>query len=331
MRIKLKHIEDQVVVITGASSGIGLTTARMAAARGARLGLISRSEGALKTLQEELCGSQCEVMTLVADVSDFDRMSEAARAIKERFGRIDTWVNNAGISVYGRSEEVPLEDQRRVMEVSFWGVVHGALAALPYLKEAGGALINVGSVASDRAIPLQGVYCAAKHAVKGYTDTLRMEIEKANLPISVTLIKPASVDTPFVEHAKNYMQEEANYIPPIYAPEIVAEAILHAATHPIRDIFVGGAAKLMSSGQTFPRISDKVMEKMYFEAQHKSEPNDDTHESLLRPSEDLRERSEGVPHVLESSLYTKASMHPTIATMCIAAGAAFMFTIVKNF
>lgn len=138
----------------------------------------------------------------MADVADERQVEAIAEAAVGAFGRIDTWVNNAAVSMYGRVAQISIEDMRRQMDVNYWGQVYGSRAALPYLRRQGGALINVGSALSDRAIPLQGGYCAAKHALKAFTDALRMELEEEGAPISVTLVKPASVDTPFFDKAR---------------------------------------------------------------------------------------------------------------------------------
>src|ERR1700712_120281 len=154
----------------------------------------------------------------------------AAAAI-EKFGRIDTWINDAGLSIYGRLDEVSEEDSRRLFDVNFWGVVNGSLTALPHLRAQGGALINVGSEVSDAVVPLQGMYSASKHAVKGFTDALRVEIEEIDeAPVSITLIQPPAVNTPYPEHAKNYMDKEPKLPSPMIDPRQVAEAILEAAT-----------------------------------------------------------------------------------------------------
>jgi hypothetical protein len=206
--------------------------------------------------------------------------------------------------------------------------VHGSLAAVKQLKQCGGALINVGSTHSDRAIPLQGMYCASKHAVKGFTDALRMEVEAADYPISVTLIKPAAIDTPYTDHAKNYMPVEPQNPAPVYAPDIVARAILHAATHHERDIFVGAAGKLFSVMEYFaPRLTDKYMEKVLIRQQQTSRPahrNGNSDKGLHTATDDLRERGGYEGHVAETSLYTQASLHPlvTVAAVACAAGIA---------
>ena len=165
MDVKLRPLREQVMVITGATSGIGLTTARLAARRGARIVAVARNEDALRQLVAELLGQRHEATYVVADVASDDDMRFVAQTAIDRFGRIDTWVNNAGVSIFGRSEDVALDDQRRLFDTNFWGVVNGSLAALPYLRNRGGALINLGSEVSEVAVPLQGIYSASKHAV----------------------------------------------------------------------------------------------------------------------------------------------------------------------
>ena len=187
MGVKLKRIEDQVVVITGASSGIGLATAKMAAQLGARVVLAARDPEGLASARVEIEGSGGRAITVMADVASLDDVGMIAERATEAFGGFDTWVNNAGVSIYGPIEEVPVEDARRLFDVNYWGMVHGSLTAVAHLKDHGGALINVGSVTSDRAIPLQGHYSASKHAVKAFTDALRMELEKEGAPVSLTL------------------------------------------------------------------------------------------------------------------------------------------------
>src|SRR4030095_12438589 len=188
-------------------------------------------------------------------------------------------------------------------------VVHGSMVACAHLKNRGGALINVGSVLSDVAIPIQGTYCATKHAVKGYTDALRLELEEEGAPVSVTLIKPSAIDTPYTQHAKNLMPVEPQNPPPVYAPDLVAEAILHCAENPERDIYVGGGSKGISVlGQNAPRATDKVMEWMMFDLQQSDRPaRSRERHSLDKPSGRSAERGHYDGHVAESSLYTKSS------------------------
>jgi short-subunit dehydrogenase len=314
MKLRLKAIKDQVIVITGASSGIGLATARMAAKKGARLVLAARNEEALRQLADEIQQNGGEATYVVADVGDEERVYHIARVAQERFGGFDTWVNNAGIGIYGRTLDGTTEDHRRLFDTNFWGVVYGSTAAVPCLAERGGALINVGSTVSDRTVFLQGMYSASKHAVKGYTDSLRMEVEQAGMPISVTLIQPGSIDTPFPNHARNYMDEEPSLPPPVYAPEAVAEAILHCAEHPTRNLFVGSGGKGISAlGQHAPRLADKAMESDAFIRMQKSgqppRPEDD---ALYAPTTGLQERGNYAGHVKPTSMYTQAKMHPLV-------------------
>ena len=290
MKAHLKPLEQQVIVITGASSGIGLATALMAAERRAKVVLVARSDETLDEIRRgiEQSGGQAAVVT--ADVADRTALQEAARMAIERFGRIDTWVNNAGVSVYGRLDEVSEEDNRRLFETNFWGTVNGSLVALPYLKRQGGALINVGSEVSDAIIPLQGMYTASKHAVKGFTDALRIELELLDkAPVEVVLIQPTAVDTPYPEHAANYMAEEPRLPTPMIQPEEVAEAILEAAVEGGRDIKVGAMSKMNTlTAKLAPRLGDR-MSAMQADRQQRDEPaSRDREGALYRPSEDGR-------------------------------------------
>jgi short-subunit dehydrogenase len=328
----LKKLSDQVIVITGPTSGIGLVTARQAAKRGARLVLAARTGGALRELAEEIRGSGGQAAYAVTDVTDLRQIQDVADIAIKTFGGFDTWVNNAGVSIYGKFEDVSLEDQRKLFETNYWGVVYGSLVAAAHLKERGGALINVGSALSDRAIPIQGTYCASKHAVKGFTEAFRMELEHDGAPISVTLIKPASIDTPYRQHAKNYLPNEPKNPWPVYAPEPVAEAILYAAEHPIRDIYVGGASRALSVGSFLsPRVTDKVMESAMFDSQEEDRPSSSLHTGLDQPSSSLLERGGYPGHVSESSLYTKSSLHPLIAGGLLTAGVGLAWAVTRRF
>lgn len=316
MKFQLKRISEQVIVITGATSGIGLTTARKAAQRGARLVLAARNEDALRQLTFELGKRGAEAIHVVADVGIEEDVRKVSQAAIDRFGGFDTWVNNAGVSIFGRTEDIALEDQRRLFQTNFWGVVHGSLVAAKHLKQHGGAIINIGSEVSDHALPLQGMYAASKHAVKGFTDSLRLELEAEKAPVAVTLVKPAALDTMFVEHAKNYMEVEPRLPPPVYAPDIAADAILHAAENFKRDIFVGGAARLASSTAYYaPRTMDSYLKRFLFRQQKTRTPaRDRSQNSLHHPGPDLLER-QGLPGpVFESSLYTSAAINPRIVT-----------------
>jgi NAD(P)-dependent dehydrogenase (short-subunit alcohol dehydrogenase family) len=322
MDVTLKPIDEQVMVITGASSGIGLVTAKMAARQGASVVLAARNENDLERAVNEIRADGGRAVHLAGDVADAAYVERIADTAVREFGHIDTWVNNAAVAVYGRIMEVDLDDMRRQFDVNYWGQVHGSRTAVPHLRRRGGALINVASALADRAIPLQGNYCAAKHALKAFTDSLRMELEEEGAPISVTLVKPGSIDTPFFEKAKTYLGVEPQPVPPVYAPEVVAGAILHCAQHPTRDIITGGMGKMLSIANGFPRLADKYMEKTTFESQKTDVPVGDRPNNLYAPvAHDGGERgSNWTGRTKGTSLYTKAALHPGMTAVAAAVG-----------
>ena len=333
MGVQLKKLSEQTIVITGASSGIGLVTARMAARRGARLVLVARAEDALRRLTEEIKAAGGEAIYVAADVGNEQEVNRVGVAAKQRFGGFDTWINNAGVSIYGNLLDISNEDHRQLFETNFWGLVYGSQVAARHLRGRGGAIINVGSTLSDRAIPVQGMYSASKHAVKGFTDALRMELEAEGAPVSVTLIKPSGIDTPYTQHAKNYMESEPTVPAPVYAPDTVAEAILHCCEQPVRDLFVGAGGKALSaSGNYAPRLTDKLMEATMPRMQQSGKlPRANREGGLYRASGELAERGAYDGHVSETSAYTKASIHPVItAAVFVGAGLALAALLRPN-
>jgi NAD(P)-dependent dehydrogenase (short-subunit alcohol dehydrogenase family) len=321
MSVRLIPVRDQVIVITGASSGIGLVTAKEAARAGARVVLAARNAHDLDAAVEEIRRDGGRAIRVVADVADPGQVDAIADAAIAGFGRIDTWVNNAAVSMYGRVMQLSIEDMRRQMDVNYWGQVHGSRTAVRHMRDRGGALINVASALADRAIPLQANYCAAKHAVKAFTDALRMELEEEGAPISVTLVKPASVDTPFFQKAKTYLGVEPQPVPPVYAPEVVSDVILHAAQHPLRELIAGGSGVKTSAARFAPRVADLYMERWTFDSQSTQQPVDGRPDNLYAPVEnDGGERGRTWSgNTRRSSVYTTAFLHPR----AIAAGIAF--------
>jgi NAD(P)-dependent dehydrogenase (short-subunit alcohol dehydrogenase family) len=327
MKLRLLPLHEQVMIITGASSGIGLVTARHAAAAGARVVLTARNARALERAVQDIRHAGGRAVHVAGDVADPRHVDAIADAALGEFGRIDTWVNNAAVSMYGRIMQLAIEDMRRQMDVNYWGQVHGSRAAVRHMRERGGALINVASALSDRAIPLQANYCAAKHAIKAFTDALRMELEEEGVPISVTLVKPASIDTPFFEKAKTYLGVEPQPVPPVYAPEVVCEVILHAAQHPLRELIAGGSGAKLSASRFAPRLADLYMERWTFDSQRTNTPVNGRPDNLYGPVEDDGgERGRNWSgHTRRSSLYTSALLHPraaAAAALALVAGLA---------
>ena len=320
MAVKLKKLKDQVLVITGASSGIGLTTARLAAAKGARLVLAARSEKALRKLADEINrGGRGQAVYVVADVTRKQDLEHVAQVAVQRFGGFDTWVNNAGVGIYGRLDQLSEEDMRKLFETNFWGLVNGSMLAAKHLKRKGGAIINVGSILSDITAILQTMYSATKHAVKGFTDGLRMELEMEDAPISVTLIQPAAIDTPYTMHAKNYMDRLPKHAPPAYAPNTVARAILHAAEKGTRDVVVGGAGRaLISMEHWTPSLLDKFMGTGFAKMEKSDQPPRPRNQNGLdRPSGELKERGNYPGYTRETSFYTNAVLSPVLTTAAL--------------
>ena len=294
MSITLRPLNEQVMVITGASSGIGLATAEAAAQQGAKLVLAARSEQTMEDVVARLSAAGADAVFVPADVGQRDQVERIATEAIARFGRIDTWVNNAGVSIYGRLDEITEEDSRRLFDTNFWGVVSGSLVALQHLRTSGGAIINVGSEVSDAVVPLQGMYSASKHAVKGFTDALRVEIQEVDqAPVAITLIQPTAVDTPFPQHGRNYMEREPKLPTPQIDPGKVAEAILEAAVDPTREKKVGAMAKINAAvAKISPALANK-MEAKQAERQQYDEPPRDPEGTLYKPGESGQKHGSG--------------------------------------
>ena len=281
-----RPIAQQVVVITGASQGIGRETALQLAVHGASVVVAARNHEALRDLAIEIerLGGQAEAV--VTDVAEWDQVERLAERAVARFGRIDTWVNNAAVSTYGTFEEMNVEEIDRVVRVNLLGQLYGVKAAIPFMKrDGGGTIINVGSALSARAVPLQATYVATKHAIKGFSEALRLELEHAHTGINVTLIMPASINTPLFSQARSRLGVRPAPVPPVYEPRVVAEAILFAAEHPRREIVVGGWGKLLISGQWLsPSLLDRYMTQAgrLFKQQRTEKP-DTGRDNLMAP------------------------------------------------
>ena len=277
--MELKPLDRQVVVVMGASSGIGRVAALRAAARGAKVLAAGRDVAALESLRGEV-GEGLEVT--VADVADPEQVERVARRAVEQWGGIDTWAHVAGVAEYARFEDITPEEFRRVIDVTLLGPVWGARAALPHLRRQGGALVVVSSDLAKRSFPLTSSYCAAKHGVDGFLESLRLELQHEKAGVAVTQILPAAVATPFFEHARTRLGVRPSGPPPVYSPETVAAAILHAAEHGGRDVAVGSAAKLQRALQRgSPRVMDAFARTTAFRLQRSAEPKGPAADALF--------------------------------------------------
>lgn len=319
--MKLKPIREQTIVITGGSSGIGLTTAKMAAARGAQVVIVSRDEDGLKEVVAEIRadGGRCD--HIVGDVRKRADMKAVVAQVIERFGGYDTWVNNAGVGAYARIEEISDEDHENLVQTNYWGVVYGSTEALPWLREHGGALINVGSISSDMPAPVLSTYTATKFAVKGFTDSLRLELLHDKAPVSVTLIQPSGIHTPFGEHALNYMDAASQVPPPVYAPELVADAICSAAERPIRSVRIGGAGWGMTwMARLLPATADKVFAKAFFKtARDDDRPPREQKGGFHRAGSSGNLYGDQASGMRRTSIYTSFQTRP-LKTLALAGG-----------
>ncbi|MED4853012.1 SDR family oxidoreductase [Caldifermentibacillus hisashii] len=314
--ISLKPVKDQVIVITGASSGIGLATARIAAKKGAKVVLAARNEDALKDLVNELERKGHSAVYVKADVGREEDVKKIAETAIKQFGRFDTWVNNAGVTIFGYAMEVSIDDMKRLFDTNYWGVVYGSRVAVNHFQERGvpGALINVGSLFGDRGTLIQSTYAPSKFAVHGWTESLRMELEKEKVPVSVTLIHPGRIDTPYNEHARSYFDKQPVHKGMVYPPEAVAEAILFAAEHPKRNIYIGSQARALKLiGTNLPRLTDKLMERYFPQTQYANRPSNRPEESnLFKAGYGMHERGTNIGWKRNSSFYVKATKYPVI-------------------
>jgi NAD(P)-dependent dehydrogenase (short-subunit alcohol dehydrogenase family) len=251
-------LRNHVAVVTGASSGIGRATALAFAHAGASVVASARNARALGTLADAAGDLPGEIVPVVADVTDVAEVDAVAATAGTRFGRIDTWVNAAAVAMYARVDETEPDELRRIHDVNVVGTLNGVRAALRVMRPArSGTIVNIGSVESRRALPLQGAYAASKHAVEGLTDALRVELAHEGLPVAVVLVMPSAINTPFFRHARSKLGVKPRPFPPVYQPETVADAIVHVAQRPVREVVVGGGGKAL---ELFQRMSPSLVD-----------------------------------------------------------------------
>lgn len=314
MKIELKPLEEQVVVVFGASSGIGRETALQFARRGSRVIAAARGEKGLDSLGSDVDETGGKIETVVADVAEFDQVKEVADRAIEKFGRLDTWVHCAGASLYARLEDTTSEEFRRILDVNLLGQFHGAKAALPHLRSGGGgALIHISSIEARRSLPYHGAYAASKHGISGFLESLRLELSHEGIPVSVTEVMPASINTPLFNKARTKLGFKPKGLPPYYDPSVVADVILRAAEHPTREVFAGGAARMFDASQKLsPRMMDEILSRVGFEASQTDEPKEPgAPDALFEPIDGYdRVRGDFGDGALESSVYSSVASRP---------------------
>jgi NAD(P)-dependent dehydrogenase (short-subunit alcohol dehydrogenase family) len=269
------RVRPLVVAITGATSGVGRATAREFAAEGASVALLARGEDALTATAQEVVSRGGRALELATDVADAEAIEHAAGAIDERFGPVDVWVNNAMTSVFAPVSEIDASEFRRVTEVTYLGVVYGTLSALRRMRVRDrGVIVQVGSALAYRGIPLQSAYCAAKHAIQGFTESLRCELMHAGSGVRVTMVQLPALNTPQFDTVRTRLPRRPQPVPPIYEPEVAAKAIAAAAHHPARrEWWVGGSTAVVMMGNAlFPGVGDRYLARTGFDSQQTAQP-----------------------------------------------------------
>ena len=280
-----KPLADQVIVVTGASSGLGRAIARLAGARGAKVVVTSRSAEPLDACVREIEASGSEALAITADVAVQDEVAQVVEQAVDRFGRIDTYVANAIVTVYAETYRYEPEELRRIMDVNFFGQVYGYWAALPHLRQSRGTFLSVNSALAYRGIPLQGGYCASKAALRAFFESARVEIEKAGWDVAVSVVLPGAINTPQFDRDRQKIGRQPEPVPPIYQPEPFAAAVLHCCEHPIRELPIGwGAQKALWGQKISPRAGDLMLRRMGWKSQHTAEPKPlDAPDNLFEP------------------------------------------------
>jgi NAD(P)-dependent dehydrogenase (short-subunit alcohol dehydrogenase family) len=332
--MKLKPINQQVVSVVGASSGIGRIAALEFARRGAKVVVSARGESKLKSLVEEIRSFGGEATYIVADVEVFDQVKAIADKTVEVYGRLDTWVHAPAIGIFATFDNTTPEEFKHVIDVDLMGQVYGAMAALPHLKREGrGALIHVSSVEGTRSLPYQSAYSAAKHGVEGFIEAMRVELQHEKWPISVTSVKPAVINSPFWNNGRTKLGVKPAGVPPYYEPKLVADAILYVAEHPTRDYLVGDVAKILDLVQRIsPPLVDSLLLLIGFKLQHSSEPkSEDASNNFYQPvAEDDRVNGD-YGHLVIPSLSDWLEKNPVLQWGAIAGTAALALLVTQVF
>jgi NAD(P)-dependent dehydrogenase (short-subunit alcohol dehydrogenase family) len=264
-----KPLHEQVMVVTGASSGVGRAIARAAGERGAKVVVAARGDDGLAAAVEEIERAGSQALAVPGDLAGQEENEELVRRALERFGRIDTFVANAIVTVYAEVEHLEPDELRRVMDVNFFGVAHGFWASLPALKESRGTFLHVSSALAYRGIPLQAAYCSSKAAARTFLESARVELQKHGYDVAVSLVLPGAINTPQFDRDRQKLGKQPQPVPPIYQPEPYAKAVLRCAEKPIRELPVSwGAQKLLWGQKLSPRAGDWVLRRTGWKKQH---------------------------------------------------------------
>lgn len=334
MKIKLKPIAEQVVVLMGASSGIGRVAAREFAKRGAKVVLAARTEEGLDSIVAEITSSGGQAASQVADTANEADVRAVADFAISRYGRIDTWVQVAGVGIVSQFEKVTGEEFRKLLDTNLVGMFHAVKVAVEKLRDAGGAFIGISSVEGSISFPLQAAYAASKHGVVGLLDGIRVELLHDKVPISVTNIAPSAIDTPFFQRAKTNIGVEPNAPPPVYSPESVARAILYAAERPVRDLTVGSSGSLIQLlSAHLPSLTDKLLAFTQYRPQFSDKPKGEHAQSELETG-DVGPHQDTGGFGGRPSVYTWIQTNPktamTIAAAAVGATAAIAYELAKS-
>jgi short-subunit dehydrogenase len=272
----MRPTTPNVVVITGATSGVGRATAVRFAREGARIGLLARGNDGLEGAAKEIETSGGTALPIDVDVVEADRVEAAAQAVEEQLGPINIWINSAMTTVFAETKDIPSDEFRRVMDVNYLGVVNGTLSAMRRMVPRDrGSIVQVGSALAYRSIPLQAAYCASKHAVQGFTESLRCELLHQQSKVRLSIVHLPGLNTPQFEHSKSRMPKKAQPVAPIYQPEVAAEGIYWAAHHRRYELWVGGStAATILANRLAPRLLDRYLALTNYHAQQSDEPED---------------------------------------------------------
>jgi NAD(P)-dependent dehydrogenase (short-subunit alcohol dehydrogenase family) len=324
-------MEQQTVVVTGASAGVGRATARLFGERGASVGLIARGGEGLAGAVREVEEAGGKALAVSADMADYEQVTAAARQIEEALGPIDVWVNDAFTSVFAPFTEITAEEFKRVTEVSYLGFVYGTMAALTRMRPRGrGTIVQVGSALGSRSIPLQSAYCGAKHAINGFTSSLRCELLHEKSGVKVTVVQMPAVNTPQFSWVRSRLPNHPQPVPPIYQPEVAARGVVFAADHPGRkQYWVGGStAATIIANRLAPALLDRYLARTGYGSQQTAQPADPGQpDNLLNPVDGINGQDHGTHGVFGDRSHDRSaqlwlSHHPQVTAGLLGGAAA---------